>query len=80
MEEIILTVSDKISKETASRLAEEFANHFGVSSTKVEYKSGLIGGFTVKADGLCYDMSVKTHLERLASVLEGGKADHECDK
>lgn len=74
MKEIILTTTSKISGETAAFLTEEVKKAFGSDNIIRKTDDGIIGGFTVKYDGLFYDMSIASQLSSMRETLKKQEA------
>lgn len=75
MKEVILTTTKKISKETAAALADEIKQKFDAEKVVRRTDDSIVGGFTVQADGVFYDMSIASQLSRIRASLDSEEAD-----
>jgi F-type H+-transporting ATPase subunit delta len=68
--EVTLTAASPVDESQQAKIVEALKKRFGREvSLTVELNEGLIGGATLRADDLVIDGSVRTGLEKLATVL-----------
>lgn len=75
MKEVVLTTNTRLKGETVSALIKMTSEKFGTENVVHVTDDRIIGGFTLKCDGVFYDMSVSSQLDRLKETLQSEEAD-----
>ena len=70
MKEIILTIAGEMNHATLEGIRERLETRFG-GRVLVRRDERLLGGFTVRCDGVLYDMSVASQLNQMKNTLKG---------
>ena len=73
MRKSTIIVADNITIPTYRYLCDELQKKLG-KDIEFEYKidNSIIGGFIINLDGVVYDNSIKTQLERLKKHIKNG--------
>lgn len=76
MKEVILTTNTRLSKDTVATLTRMTAEKFGTENVVHVTDDRIIGGFTIRSEGVFYDMSIASQISRLKnSLTDDGEAD-----
>ena len=75
MKEVILTTNTRLNGETVSALIKMTSEKFHTENVVHVTDDRIIGGFTIKCDGVFYDMSVSSQIARLRETLQNEEAD-----
>ena len=71
MKKVTVKIASNVSEETKAFIAEGFRSLYGAESVFVTDDS-VIGGFVASYDGVVWDISLATQLERMKKSIESG--------